>query len=52
MLGTEMPALFRGGAEAEAQAKMGAFERDQEKIRKEAEQKVSWPVELASKAKN
>ena len=33
----QMPALFRGGAEAEAQAKMGAFERDQEKIRKEAE---------------
>jgi hypothetical protein len=33
----EMAALFRGGAEAEAQAKMGAFERDQEKIRKEAE---------------
>jgi hypothetical protein len=33
----QMPALFRGGAEADAQAKMGAFERDQEKIRKEAE---------------
>ena len=33
----EMAALFRGGAEADAQAKMGAFERDQEKIRKEAE---------------
>lgn len=33
----QLPALFQGGAEAEAQAKMGAFERDQEKIRKEAE---------------
>ncbi len=33
----EMPALFRGGAEAEAEAKIGAFERDQEKIRKETE---------------
>jgi hypothetical protein len=32
-----MPALFRGGAEAEAQAKMGAFERDQQQIRQTAE---------------
>jgi hypothetical protein len=33
----QLPALFQGGAEAEAQAKMGAFERDQEQIRKTAE---------------
>jgi hypothetical protein len=33
----QMPALFRGGAEAEAKAKMGAFERDQGIIRKTAE---------------
>lgn len=33
----EIPALFQEGAKAEAEAKMGAFERDQEKIRKEAE---------------
>jgi hypothetical protein len=32
-----MPALFRGGAEAEAQAKMGAFDRDQQQIRQTAE---------------
>jgi hypothetical protein len=48
----EMAALFRGGAEAEAQAKMGAFERDQEKIRKEAEAESELAVELALKAKN
>ncbi|MFZ9759306.1 MAG: hypothetical protein ACO3CJ_07630 [Burkholderiaceae bacterium] len=33
----QLPALFQGGAEAEAQAKLGAFERDQEQIRKTAE---------------
>ena len=33
----QMPALFRGGAEAEAQAKMGAFDRDQQQIRQTAE---------------
>jgi hypothetical protein len=33
----EMSALFRGGAEAEAEAKMGAFDRDQGIVRKTAE---------------
>jgi hypothetical protein len=33
----EIPALFQGGAEAEAQAKMGAFERDQGVLRRTAE---------------
>jgi hypothetical protein len=33
----EIPALFQGGAEAEAEAKMGAFERDQGVLRRTAE---------------
>lgn len=33
----QLPALFQGAAEAETQAKMGEFERDQETIRKTAE---------------
>lgn len=33
----QLPALFRGGAEAEAKAKMDAFERDQGVLRKTAE---------------
>ena len=33
----EMPALFKGRAEAEAESKLGAFERDQGVIRKTAE---------------
>jgi hypothetical protein len=33
----QMPALFRGGAEAEAKAKMDAFERDQGQIRQTAQ---------------
>ena len=33
----KLPALFRGGAEAEAKAKMDAFERDQGVLRKTAE---------------
>lgn len=47
----EMPALFRGGAEAEAQARMGAFERDQETLRKTAvaERKVATETERAGK---
>jgi hypothetical protein len=33
----ELPALFRGGAEAQAEAKIGAFERDQGVLKKTAE---------------
>jgi hypothetical protein len=33
----QVPALFKGAAEAQAEAKMGAFERDQEQLRKTAE---------------
>lgn len=33
----QLPSLFQGAAEAETQAKMGEFERDQEQIRKTAE---------------
>jgi hypothetical protein len=48
----EIPALFQGGAEAEAQAKMGAFERDQEILRKTgvAERKVATETKAAGEA--
>jgi hypothetical protein len=46
-----MPALFRGGAEAEAEAKIGAFERDQGVLRKTAlaERKVATETERVRK---
>lgn len=33
----QLPALFQSGAEAEAQAKLGAFEREQQQLRKTAD---------------